>query len=107
MTETPIVRPDGTLALAAGYDPATRFWLQLDRDLNALRVPPTPSQEDARQALAFLHTDILFYGDPESHAEALYNLDKLWQQVDRPERALQCRNILKNQYPGSPWNKDD
>lgn len=56
--------------------------------------------------LAYLHTDILFYGDPESHAEALAALDKLWTQVDRPERALQCRNILKQRYPGSHWNKD-
>jgi tetratricopeptide (TPR) repeat protein len=56
--------------------------------------------------LAYLHTDILFYGDPESHAEALSNLIKLWEQVDRPERALQCRNTLKQRYPGSPWNKE-
>jgi hypothetical protein len=58
--------------------------------------------------LAYLHTDILFYGDPESHAEALYYLDKLWQQVDRPERALQARKLLQQRYRGSVWaNKED
>jgi tetratricopeptide (TPR) repeat protein len=58
--------------------------------------------------LAYLHTDILFYGDPESHAEALYHLDKLWQQVDRPERALQARKLLQQRYRGSVWaNKKD
>jgi tetratricopeptide (TPR) repeat protein len=57
--------------------------------------------------LAYLHTDILFYGDPESHAEALYHLDKLWQQVDRPERALQARKLLKQRYGGSPWARKE
>ncbi len=55
--------------------------------------------------LAFLHTDILFYTAPEAHAEALSNLDTLWTQMGRPERALQARRVLKQRYPGSIWNK--
>lgn len=55
--------------------------------------------------LAFLHTDILFYTAPEAHAEALSNLDTLWTQLDRPERALRARTVLKQRYPGSKYNK--
>jgi tetratricopeptide (TPR) repeat protein len=55
--------------------------------------------------LAFLHTDILFYTAPEAHAEALSHLIDLWTQMDRPERALQARTVLKQRYPGSIWNK--
>ena len=83
--------PNDIALFANAYNTLGRCYLASNKPKDAL--------------LAYLHTDILFYGDPESHAEALAQLDKLWQQVDRPERALQCRNTLKQRYPGSSWNK--
>jgi hypothetical protein len=44
----PVMRPDGTLLLAPGYDPATR--LLLDWRGEPLAVPDSPTKEDATRA---------------------------------------------------------
>jgi tetratricopeptide (TPR) repeat protein len=54
-------------------------------------------------ALAFLHTDILFYGDADAHAESLYYLSKLWPQINKSDRAITARNTLRERYAGSIW----
>jgi tetratricopeptide (TPR) repeat protein len=81
--------PNDISLFARAYNTLGRCYMESEQPNDAL--------------LAYLHTDILFYGDPEAHAEALYHLDKLWQQVDRPERALQARKLLKQRYGGSVW----
>lgn len=53
--------------------------------------------------LAFLHVDLLYPRFAEQHAEALANLATLWAEVDKPERATQARNTLKEKYPDSAW----
>jgi tetratricopeptide (TPR) repeat protein len=53
--------------------------------------------------LAFLHVDLLYPRFAEQHAEALSNLSTLWAEVDKPERATQARNTLKEKYPDSAW----
>jgi len=53
--------------------------------------------------LAYLHTDILYYTDPENHAEALYHLADLWKNVNETELATSARNMLNERYPGSSW----
>lgn len=53
--------------------------------------------------LAYLHVDILFYRDGESHAEALFYLNRLWDEIGETEKATQARNLLKQKYPGSVW----
>jgi tetratricopeptide (TPR) repeat protein len=53
--------------------------------------------------MAFLHTDILFYADAEAHAEALFNLSKLWTDVNKSDRAIAARNTLRERYAGSVW----
>ncbi|HID21945.1 MAG TPA: tetratricopeptide repeat protein, partial [Planctomycetaceae bacterium] len=55
--------------------------------------------------LAYLHVPVLFPGEPERHAEALYHLSRLWNAVERPERAADARAELESKYPDSPWTK--
>ncbi len=55
--------------------------------------------------LAFLHVDVLYSANGEQHAEALANLVELWNQLHKPERATQARQILETRYKQSPWAK--
>ncbi len=57
--------------------------------------------------LAYLHIDLLFFRQRDAHAEALYYLSNLWGQIDKPERAVQTRNLLKSRYGGTIWGKRD
>jgi len=57
-----------------------------------------------REALmAFLHVHLLYYVMPDTHAEALYHLVQLWQEMKKDERAAHARNILLEQYKNSYW----
>ncbi|MGA2799467.1 MAG: tetratricopeptide repeat protein, partial [Thermoguttaceae bacterium] len=66
---------------------------------NALR-----QQGKTKEAvLAFLHVDLLYPSIPDAHAEALYNLAKLWDELHKTERAARARQVLEQQYKNSPW----
>jgi tetratricopeptide (TPR) repeat protein len=56
---------------------------------------------------AFLHTDMLFHADSDSHAEALYYLSKLWTEINKSDRAIAARNMLRERYAGSVWAARD
>lgn len=55
--------------------------------------------------LAYLHVDQLYFTDPQAHAEALWNLAALHQQLGKLDRATQAAQLLKERYPNSPWAK--
>ena len=57
--------------------------------------------EDAK--LAYLHTDQLFSGNAENHAEALYQLSQLWEKTGNPQRAIEAKARLKQRYASSTW----
>lgn len=49
--------------------------------------------------LAFLHVDTLYFSHPQSHKIALTELAKIWADMGKPERQLQCMQTLKERYP--------
>lgn len=75
------------------------------RAYNALGACHMKAGRNREALMAYLHTDILFYRDPEAHAEALYNLNKLWLEQKNSERALRADQTLKSSYGGSRWAK--
>jgi tetratricopeptide (TPR) repeat protein len=60
-------------------------------------------KEDA--LVAFLTVDLVYNTVPNAHAEALLNLVDLWNAQNRPERAREAAEGLRQAYPGSAWAK--
>lgn len=54
---------------------------------------------------AYLHVDLLFPSEPGLHAEALYNLVRLWGAVGKPARAQATLDQLTTRYPNTEWAK--
>ncbi|MCO8124815.1 hypothetical protein NHH03_23965 [Stieleria sp. TO1_6] len=50
--------------------------------------------------MAYLHTHLMFSGQPDAHAKALGRLVELWPKVGRTERAAEARQELQQRYPG-------
>jgi tetratricopeptide (TPR) repeat protein len=48
--------------------------------------------------LAYLHVDVLYYTQPQAHAEALRNLVELWTAIGQPERAAAALQTLEQRY---------
>lgn len=76
------------------------------RAYNALGSCYRSAGKKKEALIAYLHTDLLFAGYPEQHAEALAALSTLWTEVDKAERAQQARTTLKDRYPGSRWAQE-
>jgi tetratricopeptide (TPR) repeat protein len=73
------------------------------RAYNALGTCHLKADRPKEALLAFLHVDLLFYQEPDVHAEALYHLSELWRTVNKSDRAIRTRSLLKSRYSGSPW----
>ena len=54
---------------------------------------------------AFLHVDFFYSEVPTAHAEALWNLAALWEQLHKIERANAARKTLEEHYKDSRWAK--
>jgi tetratricopeptide (TPR) repeat protein len=52
---------------------------------------------------AYLHTDLLYSGVPEAHAEALARLAELWEKAGQPTQARQARETLQERYASTRW----
>ncbi len=74
------------------------------RAYNALGTCHLKADRPKDALLAFLHVDLLFYQDPDVHAEALYYLKDLWKDAaNDSDRAVRTRGLLNSRYSGSPW----
>ncbi len=75
----------------------------LARAYNVLGTAHRKAGKPNDALLAFLHVDVLYFSSPEDHAESLANLAELWNEVHKPERAVQTRQILMQRYKNSRW----
>jgi tetratricopeptide (TPR) repeat protein len=75
----------------------------MSRAYNALGTASLKAGKKKEALLAFLHTDLLYFSEPDAHAEALYHLASLWADVNKADRSVDARNTLKQRYAGSVW----
>jgi hypothetical protein len=52
---------------------------------------------------AFLHTELLYSGEADLHAEALHYLAGLWAQANETDKSNRARQTLNQQYRNSLW----
>jgi tetratricopeptide (TPR) repeat protein len=88
-------------AVIKGNDPSDSQLF--GRTYNALGVSYIKAGRPEDALLAFLHVDLLFSKDVESHAEALYHLQTLWVTAKKSDRAVEAKNRLQQEYGGTVW----
>lgn len=64
-------------------------------------------QQLKQAVLAYLHVDVIptLSRHADLHAQALYNLAKLWPAVGQPGRGAEASAKLEQDYPNSEWTK--
>ncbi len=57
--------------------------------------------------MAYLHLDVIpaLAREEDLHAEALYQLSRLWPTVGQPARAAEAAGKLESLYPNSEWTR--
>lgn len=73
------------------------------RAYNALGDCYRVAEKPKDALMAYLHVDVLFYAEPTVHAESLYWISQLWQQIGKTDRAAAAKNLLTERYGGSRW----
>ena len=58
-----------------------------------------------KAVLAFLRVHLMYNLQPDAHAEAVANLEKLFTETHKPKHAQEMRTILEKQYQNSRWAK--
>ena len=99
--------PAEAIKLVQGViDNASAEELQLHAQAyNALGAAHRKAGRTKDALLAFLHVDVLYFAASAEHVEALRNLAELWNEVQKPERAIAAAQTLKERYKvstGSP-----
>jgi tetratricopeptide (TPR) repeat protein len=96
--------PDGIKMIEEAISKADASDLQLHaRGYNALGKVYAASGKKKEALIAYLHTDLLFSGFPEQHAEALAALSTLWLEADKAGRAKEAKDLLDQKYKNSRW----
>ena len=72
---------------------------------NALGTALRKEAKPMDALLAFLHVDLLYSNNPEAHAEALANLEQLFNEIHKPDKARRIRAVLDDRYKDSRWAK--
>lgn len=70
---------------------------------NALGACYLQAEKPKDALFAYLHVDLLYNGQPDAHAEALYHLASLWEEIGKPIEARAARQTLKNRYAATSW----
>ena len=70
---------------------------------NALGTCYLNNSETKKACRAFLHTELLFSNETDAHAEALYNLTRIWPQLKETDRANRAREMLTTRYRNTIW----
>ncbi len=76
---------------------------QLGRAYATLGRALLANHQEQDGLIAYLTVDLVHSSDPDSHAEALYRLQELWDQGRYPQRASEARRRLEAEYPESAW----
>ena len=73
------------------------------RAYNALGDSWQKAGQTKEALMAYLHVDLLYYSDPDIHAESLFHLSKLWDATKNSDRAVAAKKLLTDRYGGSIW----
>jgi tetratricopeptide (TPR) repeat protein len=60
-----------------------------------------------KAVLSFLRVHLMYNLQPDIHAEAVANLERLFTDTHKPKHAKEMRAILDQRYSKSHWAKDD
>jgi tetratricopeptide (TPR) repeat protein len=58
-----------------------------------------------KAVLAFLRVHLMYSLQPDAHAEAVANLEKLFNETHKPKHAQEMHSILNDRYKSSRWAK--